>query len=162
MRQAKLVICSDSHGSIEDICFEISKIRELSHIIHLGDYVRDAEEMELILNRPIIKVRGNNDYMAMTTPDYLELEISNHRFFLTHGHLFGVYSGIERLLDESKRRDCDICLFGHTHAFLDKELDGVRIINPGSINWPRGDLQKSFVVMDIDHNGNVGVKRIII
>ncbi len=160
--QARIAICADTHRKIDDLCFELSQIKDISRIIHLGDHVSDAEEMELILNRPIIKVRGNNDYMDLDTPNNLVLDIGSHRIFLTHGHLFGVYNGLENIIEKAKREDCDICLFGHTHAYMSEEISGIRIINPGSTCRARGDFQKSFVIMDIEDDGALTIKRVIL
>ena len=54
------------------------------------------------------------------------------RFFLTHGHLFGVKSSLTRLKLEANRVGAQIALFGHTHRPFCEEDGGVWYMNPGA------------------------------
>ena len=54
------------------------------------------------------------------------------RLFLTHGHLFGVKSGMSRLRLEANRVGANIALFGHTHRPFLEEDGGVWYMNPGA------------------------------
>jgi hypothetical protein len=51
-------------------------------------------------------------------------------------------------------RGCDIAMYGHTHRpFLDT-IDGVTILNPGSLSYPRqSGHQPSYMVMEMDDDG---------
>ena len=47
-------------------------------------------------------------------------------------------SGLTALAIEAKRRDCQIALYGHTHNALISEIEGVTLINPGSLRYSVG------------------------
>ena len=160
----KILICSDTHGSIDTIAMDIMARKGLTRIIHLGDHARDAEELEGIVGRTILKVKGNNDFLSYTIPYDSVIALSGgHKAYLSHGHLFGVYYGLDKLATYAKSLDCDLALFGHTHAFDDRVVDGIRLINPGSCSWPRGgDGQKSYVILTLDDDGRMDVDRVIL
>ncbi|WP_019133332.1 metallophosphoesterase family protein [Kallipyga massiliensis] len=160
----KILVCSDTHGHIDTIAAEIMTTPGLTRIIHLGDHARDAEELEAIVGRTILKVKGNNDFISYHIPYDGVLPLSGgHKAYLTHGHLFGVYYGLDKLAAYAKSLDCDLVLFGHTHAFDDQVVDGIRLINPGSCAWPRGgDGQKSYIILTLDDDGQIDVDRVIL
>ena len=47
-------------------------------------------------------------------------------------------SGLDLLAAEAKRRDCDIAPYGHTHTALITQIDGVTLINPGTLRYDVG------------------------
>ena len=160
----KILICSDTHGHIDTIASEIMATPGLTRIIHLGDHARDAEELEAVVGRTILKVKGNNDFLSYTIPYDSVIALSGgHKAYLSHGHLFGVYYGLEKLAAYAKSLDCDLAFFGHTHAFDDRVVDGIRLINPGSRSWPRGGGgKKSYVILTLDDDGRIDVDRVIL
>ena len=77
----------------------------------------------------------------------------NH-IFITHGHYYYVSMGESDLLKEAKGRDADVVMYGHTHKPSLHEEDGVTILNPGSISYPRqSGRQKTYMIMEIDASG---------
>jgi predicted phosphodiesterase len=47
--------------------------------------------------------------------------------------------------------DCRVLLCGHTHRPLDRELDGVRVVNVGSVGLPLdGDQRAAYATLDIE------------
>lgn len=55
------------------------------------------------------------------------------------------------LLDDA---DADVLLCGHTHTAFDRKLDGVRIINPGSVSNPfPPDLRAAYALITADESG---------
>ena len=46
--------------------------------------------------------------------------------------------GLLNLALEAKRRGCDIALYGHTHVADICEMEGVTLINPGSLRYSMG------------------------
>lgn len=103
------------------------------HIIHLGDYSRDAEELRRRFPEiPMDIVKGNNDFMSGYPVSKL-LVIDGKRLFITHGDQYGVKNGVERIADKGKDESADIVLFGHTHIpylFIRQDM---WIMNPGTI-----------------------------
>ena len=53
---------------------------------------------------------------------------------MCHGHKYNVKSSLLPITYKGKEVGADIVLFGHTHrAYLD-EIDGMTIMNPGSVS----------------------------
>ena len=51
-------------------------------------------------------------------------------------------------------RNADIVMFGHTHKPYFSQKDGLTVLNPGSLSYPRQDGRKpSYMVMEIDEEG---------
>ena len=85
-----------------------------------------------------------------------EIDIAGHKAFITHGHYYGVSMGPEGLVDEAKSRGCDIAMYGHTHRpFLDV-IDGVTVLNPGSLSYPRQEGRRpSYMIIHVDADGKM-------
>ena len=102
-------------------------------VIHLGDVVRDAEELERRYpSLPVIKVRGNCDYDVFDLPEQRILELGGVRFLVAHGHRYGVKSGLLRYWMAARENQVDVALFGHTHCAYCEEKSGIYLLNPGS------------------------------
>ena len=85
---------------------------------------------------------------------YVREEIlAGKRFFLTHGHLYGVKSDLTRVVYAARERSADILLYGHTHVPETDYEDGLYILNPGSIHgggtYGVADLSPAGVVLNI-------------
>ena len=173
----KYMIASDIHGS-SYYCQKLMdayKYEKPDRLILLGDILyhgprnplpRDYNPKEVaeLLNKyknKIIAVRGNCDsevdQMLIEFPimsDFSQIVIDNHRFFLTHGHIYNC----NNLPNISKG---DILCHGHTHVPLAEEYDDIIIFNPGSITFPKENYKKSYGLYDnnmlkiIDFNGDI-------
>lgn len=132
----KLLILSDSHGRLDTARQAI--LSEKPHeVIHLGDYVRDAE----ILRRefpqiPVSNVPGNCDY-GISLPETQLLEREGKRILLTHGHMYGVKTTYIRAIYAALEQEADILLFGHTHRAECFQEKGVWVMNPGAAGTGR-------------------------
>lgn len=101
-------------------------------VIHLGDHLEDAESMESVFSGvDFYHVPVNCDFFTSAPPS-LTISLDGVRIFLTHGHLFGVKSGLTRLTLEARRVGAQLALFGHTHRALLEEQDGLWLMNPGA------------------------------
>ena len=101
-------------------------------VIHLGDHLEDAESMESVFSGvDFYHVPGNCDYFTNVPPS-LTVSLDGVRVFLTHGHLFGVKSGLDTLAAAAKDMGAQLALFGHTHQALLEERDGIMLLNPGT------------------------------
>lgn len=145
----KVLIMSDSHG----LTHEISMIKErhkheIESVIHCGD-------SELLKNEPCmfdtIGVRGNCDYDSAYPNDVI-CEIGGKRFLITHGHLYNVKMSLLNLSYKSQETEAQIVCFGHSHRPGSELIDGTLYINPGSIRYPRGRKEKSYVLLTIIGN----------
>jgi len=160
----KLVIASDIHGS----AFWCAKLMELvqqeqpDRLILLGDLLyhgprndlpRDYAPKQVIemLSREacrILCVRGNCeaevDQMVLPFPcmaDFALLEADGLSMYLTHGHLKNPDS-LPPLTSGT------VFLSGHTHVKLDKVVNGIRCINPGSVSIPKDGTHSCLVYTD--------------
>lgn len=101
-------------------------------VYHLGDCVPDAEDLSNAFDGlDLTYVPGNCDYDSSAAPSLLR-EVCGTRIFLTHGHLFGVKSGLSRIFLEGQRLGAQLVLFGHTHRPYLAQQDGIWLLNPGS------------------------------
>ena len=159
----KLVIASDIHGSAYWCrkLFDVIEAEQPDKILLLGDLLYHGPRNDLpqeyapkqvipmlsSLKEKIIAVRGNCeaevDQMVLPFPcmaDFSQLLTDGKLFYLTHGH-----HGNPENLPPLEAGSC--FLSGHTHVKLDKMVDGVRCLNPGSVSIPK-DGSNSYMIYD--------------
>lgn len=148
----KTLVFSDSHGSEQGMIDAIEENKDANAIVFLGDGERDFEEALAACDIApygtgasirIVQVCGNCDRYSME-PVTVTMEFGGVRFLITHGHDQNVKFGYARLLQEARRKDCRVALFGHTHFQCLEKKDGVVLLNPGSIRSGR------YAVLTID------------
>ena len=127
----KVLVVTDSHGRL-DYLMEMYEREKPDIVISAGDYSEDVEELSYVYeDSKYYIVRGNCDYMDRNNEDNLEIDLGEKKVFITHGHLYGVKTSYDYLRMEAKGRECDLCIFGHTHIpFL--EEDTPTLFNPGA------------------------------
>ena len=144
---------SDSHGCTKNILEVLSRqIKRPDGIIFLGDGLRDFTYCDLG-DIPLYSVRGNCDSKLFPIELYADderiLDIYGKKIMLTHGHMYGVKSGMSRLIYAAAEKNADVVLFGHTHipleAYIDKDNSEILdkplyIMNPGSVGSYDGDF----------------------
>jgi len=151
-----ILVFSDSHGSIASLkkIFEWAKKRvppdgTISASVCLGDGLSDlsaaADAAGFYSDWKIIM--GNNDY-GIQAPEAASFDFADHRFFTAHGHRYNIYGGTNSLLAAAKKSNADIVFFGHTHIPYYKIVDGITLINPGSVGRPRSRIGATFAVVE--------------
>lgn len=150
----KILIVSDTHGRHGNLDEVLEREGNIDVLLHLGDIEDGEHYIEAVADCPVYLLSGNNDYFSHL-PGEKEIKIGKYRVFMTHGHGYYVSVNTKRLREEASRRGVDIVLFGHTHKpYMDVEGD-LKMINPGSLSYPRQEGRKpSYVVMDINANGD--------
>ena len=145
----KVLIVSDTHRQNENYFKIVEKERPLDLVIHCGD----VEGSEYLIgeaagcNAHIVS--GNNDFFS-ELPRELEVTIGNYRALITHGHVYHVAMGNERIKQEAKDRGCDLVFYGHTHKPVIDEDKEIIAINPGSVSYPRQEGRlPSYVIMHL-------------
>ena len=128
----KICVFSDSHGN-SFYMKEMIRREKPDRIFFLGDGEQDLPALRQAFPvLPIDAVRGNCDFRT-ELPRELVLTLEGVRFFLTHGHRYGVKTGdLETLKAAARENRAQAVLFGHTHeAFIgwDREL---LLMNPGT------------------------------
>lgn len=149
----KVLIVSDTHGRREEIREIIQREKPVDLLIHLGDILGDEEYIQSLAECPMELVKGNSD-RNMEIPRDKEIVLDNHKFFLTHGHCYGVNTTLDRIYMEGLRRGADVVMFGHTHVPFLLEERMLTILNPGSTSDPRQENGKSsYIVMEWKRGG---------
>lgn len=148
----KVLIFSDSHGRMENIRDVLIRSGKVDMVIHLGDIERQEDTLENMCECPVIIVRGNCDFAS--DKDVLRtMTLGNHKAFITHGHHYSVKYGLERIYFAAREQECDIVMFGHTHVPMIQYDEGITYINPGSIEIPVAGCKPSYMLMEIDSEG---------
>lgn len=152
----KILIVSDTHRRDDNLRNVIEKTAPFDMLIHLGDIEGSESYLKSWIHNDacaIHAVQGNNDFFSALDKEK-EISIGKYRALLTHGHLYGVSLGPEGIKDEGKARGLDIVMFGHTHKPYLERWNGMVILNPGSLSYPRQDGRKpSYMIMEIDKDG---------
>ncbi len=151
----RVVVFSDTHGCITKCIKVIDSIKNIDMIIHLGDILKDVEDLKnLYPNIPIEYIMGNNDFFAQVPKDKI-ITVQDKKIWITHGHLYRVKHEYQTILEKAKERNVDGVLFGHTHEEYYKQYDDIFMLNPGSTTIPtNGD--PSYGVIEIE-DGKMGV-----
>lgn len=150
----KVLVISDTHGRLANLERVLDKVCPLDLILHLGDIEGDHDIIRSMAGCPVVAVKGNNDFFSKD-PSEQVVELGKHKALLAHGHRHNVYFGTDRLEWRARELGADIVFHGHTHVpHMDLSGD-VWVMCPGSITQPRGGSRYSYIVLDIDRNGEV-------
>jgi len=140
---------SDSHG-FKKYIHEAVESESPDMILHLGDNKKDCDDLGSLYSEiPIRCVKGNCDRFSPGL-ETDEFTLEGKRFLMTHGHLYGVKTGKESILNSAFSRGADVLLFGHTHIPYCSDYENLIAVNPGSL----GSAEKSYAVLFIK-NGDV-------
>ena len=160
----KILIGSDIHGSAywANKFFDLFEREQCDKIVLLGDLLyhgprndipRGSDTMSLIdifnsYKDKIIAVKGNCDanvdeeVLDFELKDSYEvIEVDDKKWFLSHGHIYNEYN-------LPPIGSADIMLNGHTHIPIDKDVEGLRILNPGSVSIPKGGSKNSCLLYE--------------
>jgi len=149
----KILIVSDTHRAHNTLTEVVEKEKPLDMMIHLGDVEGGEYYIDSLVSCPVYMIGGNNDYFT-DLPREQEFFIGKYRTFITHGHRYYVSMGEDVLKSAAQQRRADIVMYGHTHVPVIREEDGLVILNPGSISYPRQRGRKpSYIIMNILPNG---------
>lgn len=139
----KVVVVSDSHGKNSRLDQVLMLEPDADYYFHCGDIETSEDEYPMYRT-----VMGNNDYFC-SYPDKLMFTIEGHKVLLMHGNQFPYMRRIERMAAYAKQEECDIFCFGHTHVAHLEQIDGVLLLNPGSLWRSRDGRGPSYAVIEI-------------
>lgn len=127
------LVVSDTHGNRRALD-ELEPVPgECDYIIHLGDYSTDGGYLQRKYPQKTYVINGNCE-LAKVGEDEIVLEIEGVKIFACHGHRYSVKTTLEKLAQRAKELGCGIALYGHTHEARDDEIDGVALLNPGTLS----------------------------
>lgn len=142
----KVVVFSDIHGVKQAIEQIYSFNQDADYMISLGD--SEVEE-SVLRKKDVIYIKGNYP----RDPGFLfdsDIVIEGKRIFFTHGHKWGVRSGVKQLVKHALNKDYDIVLYGHTHIAKVDLVHEKLILNPGSASRPRTMLPPTYLILWIE------------
>ena len=148
----KIVVISDTHGNLSRLSEVFDKEGSVDMLLHCGDICGDEEALKQRTGVTAVQiVAGNMDFNGYS-PTYRLVDVpGKHLIFMTHGHRYGVNYGTEMLEDEAASTAADIVLYGHTHVPEIHKRNGLFVMNPGSLSYPRQrDRRCSYGVIEIE------------
>ncbi len=151
----KAIIMSDSHGMYWQMEKVVGMYKNADLLIHTGDICSDEDYLRSLFDNRVYIVRGNNDYMS-DLPYEEVIKFGGHKILATHGHTMGVYFSYDKILNRALKLGCDMAFFGHTHVPVIEQVQGIWLVNPGSLAYPRGrNKNPSFAILEIDRENEV-------
>lgn len=148
----RVLVLADTH--IPDFAKElparlVPELRRADLVLHAGDVTSSSLLDELSQFAPVRVALGNNDrpdVAAWGAEDEVRMDLDGVPVGMVHNA--GPRQARERRL---RRRfpSARLIVFGHSHIPLDAQLDGVRLLNPGSPTWKRRQPLRTFAVVTI-------------
>ena len=145
----KIGVISDTHGMLRREVEET--LRGCEAILHGGD-INSPEILPALRGiAPTYVVRGNNDKeWAADLAETLSIELYGVHFFVVHNkkYLPKDVSGI------------DVMIYGHSHKYEEKRIDGLLYLNPGSCGPVRFGQSITFALLEIEDGRLLRVEKI--
>ena len=101
-------------------------------------------------------VLGNCDFAGDYPPEVV-FPAGGMRILMTHGHYYKVKSGYQRLVYHAEELRADAVIFGHTHIPEYTQINGIWLVNPGSLSAAGSFGKPSFAVMELK-DGQIDVQ----
>lgn len=145
----KILLVSDTHGRDKHLA-EALELEKPDFLCHMGDVEGSEDYIRGIAKCPLAMVAGNNDFWTDLNPE-VTFELHGFRIFMTHGHYYQPYAGLERLKWAGYRNSADIVLFGHTHMPTLECGEDIIVANPGSLSYPRQTGRRpSYMILELE------------
>jgi len=149
----KIVVVTDSHHRyrlLEDIQMANQKA---DVFIHCGDF----ESMDRLPNG-WLAVKGNNDFYV-DLPEERVLTLDDVKILVTHSHQYFYSSRHRDLREKAKKLGCKVVCFGHTHSTYIKEVEGIWLVNPGSLLYNRDASPCGYALITIEKGEVITVEK---
>lgn len=145
----RIGVISDTHGLLREEVRE--HLQGCDRIWHGGDIHTPYVAEELSRIAPVCMVRGNADKdWAADIPVIREIDDMGIRVLMIHNR-----KQIDRDLNPY-----DLIIFGHSHKYEEKHVDGMVWLNPGSCGPRRFRLPITMAMLYIEDNGKFQIERI--
>ena len=149
----RIVVFSDTHGSLRSVLKIIRKHEKADLFIFLGDGEKEITHInELYPNIKILSVKGNCDFRTQAPDELVYTAPDGRKIFAAHGNTYGVNSSKDRLFYRGKELGASVVLFGHTHCRYLSYEEEMYMLNPGSAAQPRDGLAPSYAFIDLLDN----------
>lgn len=140
----RILVMSDTHGEVKSIDQVRQHVGTVDAIFHCGDSELDSSHASL---DSAFVVRGNCDWDS-SFPEEVVTEINGVKIFMAHGHLLQVKSTMLPISYRAQEYNANLVLFGHSHLLGAEQIDGTVFVNPGSLELPRGRVEKSYAIIE--------------
>ncbi|MCL2759658.1 MAG: metallophosphoesterase [Treponema sp.] len=166
MDNKKLLVLSDTHGNVSALKTVLNWAKNrlppdgtIYAAAFLGDGLSDLRPATDVTGFfcDWKLVSGNNDY-GIQMPESFTFDFAGHSFFICHGHRYSMYGGYHALVTAARSSGADIALSGHSHVPYYKTVNGIKLINPGSVGRPRSRLGATFAVIECLENEKIIVE----
>ena len=151
----KIIVVSDSHGNRRALDDLDGIFAESDLIIHLGDTSSDGGYIRSKYPDKTEVLNGNCDIFPAGEKEKV-ISVEGVNILACHGHAYSVKSTLSRLAHRAKELECNIALYGHTHDAKESEIDGVTLLNPGTLSRYS---QKSYLYLVV--NGDKFTQKIV-
>lgn len=134
----RIAILADTHNLLRPEVIEILNTCEI--ILHGGDVSSRKILDKLERLAPVYAVRGNNDReWAEGMAEELDITLYGLRIYMVH--------------NKKQRREnldgTDLFIYGHSHKYEEKAVDGVLFLNPGSCGPRRFRQPVTMAVLEV-------------
>ena len=147
----KIGVLSDTHGLLRPEVMD--QLQGCSAILHGGDINKQEILDRLGEIAPVYVVRGNNDKeWAEYIPDTLMEEVCGLRIFMVHNKKYIPGDLV----------DVDLVIYGHSHRYDEKVVDGIRFLNPGSCGPRRFHQEITMAILHIREDKTYDIQKILI
>ncbi len=147
----KIGVLSDTHGLLRPEV--MNQLQGSRAILHGGDINKQEILDRLGEIAPVYVVRGNNDKeWAEYIPDTLLEEVCGLRIFMVHN----------KKSIPGDLRDVDLVIYGHSHRYEEKEVDGIRFLNPGSCGPRRFHQEITMAILYVREDGTFDIQKVSI
>ena len=147
----RIGIVSDSHGMrgmLDQSLIKLEAGGPLDALIHCGDGGSDAKYLAGNILQTVI-VRGNCDGWGCDYEDDMLVNIGGVNIFVTHGHRYGVKSGLDTLDSAAAAKGAQVACFGHSLKLCCVLRVGLVLIHRGAFS-----LGGACALLTIDQSGS--------
>ena len=148
-----IIVFSDSHGHTRNMISTLQKHPDIEYVLHLGDYGTDISEVQEF-NPTLLTdaVQGNNDKKKIYQLEKVII-LAGKKILITHGHNYNVRRNLTQLVNKGLQENFSAILFGHTHEPFIKTIEGILLVNPGSIFSQRDFLGSTYAILTVTKDG---------
>jgi len=148
----RIGVVGDIHGKFLELKNALNRMGVIDELWFTGDGIKEINRLRLENGVILRGVCGNCDLSG----GYSELELfrlDGFKVLLTHGHRYGVKSGMTRIEMAAAAEEARLVVFGHTHLPFNDEWRGIRFFNPGTLCRERAYQVVTYGIIEVDGQG---------
>lgn len=149
----QIVLVSDTHGRNEVFAVLRERHPLANAYLHAGDSETDPINLD-----GFASVQGNNDYYS-AHPEQLVLDLGEIRVLMVHSHQYHASNRIQGLVSRAQKYGAKLVFYGHTHVYSVSTVNGITLINPGSLWRNRDFTPESYALITVTEK-SIDIERI--